>query len=108
MSKYGIGLLLICLIDLLTTVYGIKCGILTEANPLLLFFLIRYGLPGLISAKIFFTIPLVLALEKLPEYCPQAKKRKNKYFLFVIFAYSSIFIFSCVYQGCCLLQLKEF
>jgi len=53
----------ICVADLLITVTGIKIGVFSdEYNPLLAVFFHRFGIMGLMVAKLLFTIAPILSL----------------------------------------------
>ena len=56
MSIWEIILTSICLIDLTVTVLGICLGYFEESNPMLNYFLERWGLSGLILSKTFFIV----------------------------------------------------
>ena len=94
MSKYGIILLGICLLDGIGSLIGIHIGYMNEFNPILKFFLINWGLMGFIFSKIIcFTLVPITFLEM--NYKRHLKLVTFGY-RFVIIAYlilfSSIFV----------------
>ena len=98
MSKYGIILLFICTLDLSFTSIGIYLGYFTELNPLLNWFIIGWGLPGLIFAKSIFTIIPIFILETAPKYCDTAHGRIGHYYKFVIYSYIFVLSSSILFQ----------
>ncbi len=87
MSRFGVILLSICLLDLTMTALGIHFGYLKEASPILNYFLERWGLPGLILSKIFFVATPLLILEIAPGFDSIAQRRIGAYYKFVIYSY---------------------
>jgi hypothetical protein len=51
-SKYTKILFWVGIIDLATTVFGLKIGYIQEGNPLMNWFLMSWGIPMLIAVKI--------------------------------------------------------
>ena len=87
MSRFGAVLLSICFLDLIGTVLGIHFGYLKEANPMLNYFLERWGLLGFIISKMFFVIIPILVLEIAPRFDSIAQRRIGTYYKVVIYAY---------------------
>jgi len=98
MSRAGTILLSICFLDLTGTALGIYFGYLDEANPMLNYFLIRWGLPGLILVKMFFVAVPLLILEIAPRFDPIAQQRIGIYYKVVISAYVLILAGSILSQ----------
>lgn len=67
MSVYGVILLLICVIDLLTTVIWLEVGF-TEEHPILLWYFNSAGTNGLITAKIWLNGLSLFVLEIIYRY----------------------------------------
>ena len=100
MSKLGIVLLVICILDLSGTVAGIHSGYFVgEVNPILDYFLFRWGLIGFITAKmILFVLFPILILEIAPKFNPIAKQRIKIYYKAVILIYLLVLGGSVIFQ----------
>ncbi len=87
MSRFGVILLSVCLLDLTGTALGIHFGYFEEANPMLNYFLERWGLFGLIISKMFFVLIPLLVLEIAPRFDSIVQRRIGIYYKVVIYAY---------------------
>ncbi|MDP3052313.1 MAG: DUF5658 family protein [bacterium] len=98
MNRLGLVFLIICLLDLTGTALGIHFGYLGEANPILNYFLIDWGLSGFILAKLFFVVVPIFVLEIISKYDPGVRRRIRTCYKFLIVAYVFIFIMGNLYQ----------
>ena len=63
MSKYGIVLGGMCLLDVAVTAIGIALGEVTEMHPVLRFYLLHGGILGLVAAKTWMNACSIFVLE---------------------------------------------
>jgi len=87
MNKYGITLLILCLSDLVLTVIGIKMHVLQEAGVLLCWAQAHWGLTGLITVKLIFSIVPITILEILWRSGKIEQKRMRIYYRIGIWLY---------------------
>lgn len=100
MSKYGVVLLSICLLDTTGTFCGIYTGIFGELNPILNYFLINWGLAGFVLSKIFiFVILPILIFEITFKLNLLSRKRIKNYYIFTIVAYLLILAGGILFQA---------
>ncbi|PIQ66424.1 MAG: hypothetical protein COV96_01400 [Candidatus Zambryskibacteria bacterium CG11_big_fil_rev_8_21_14_0_20_42_18] len=92
MSKLGKVLMLVCLLDLGITLALVTMGIAVEANPLLNYYLEKWGSAGLVISKMWFVLIPIFVLEAGPRVCPSARIHIVRYYNFVIWAYMTLFV----------------
>lgn len=91
MNRYGLILVCICILDLAITVGGVETGQIKEFNPLLLWYLMQWGISGFILAKIFFIVAPISIFELLSLYSKIGRQKISNYYKITIFAYIIIF-----------------
>ena len=90
MSKLGKIFLAIMLIDLLTTVYVVQAGYANEANPILNWILVKYGLVIFTAVKVVWSVSGVMVLEYVGQFIAAARIRF--YYTVAIISYLSLYI----------------
>lgn len=99
MTRHGMILSAMCGLDLTITLVGLKTSWWSgEINPVLAWFLIRWGLIGLAGAKIFFNAATISILEIVYRSGKIPQRKFIKYMRLTIFAYLSLFIGGLVSQ----------
>ncbi len=97
--KYIVLIVAISIIDLVMTIVGMNIGICREANPLLLWFIKIYGLPGFVFAKlILFTALPIFVIEICGRIAKFKRTKINNYYKFTIVVYLLIIGISIIIQ----------
>ncbi len=99
MLGYAAALIAISMIDLGLTVYGISTGIAEEVNPILVWVLHEWGIPGLVIYKVAFTAIVVLCLEMIRLRFPRISVRRIYVAAIAIFLLILVPMHSAVYIG---------
>lgn len=98
MSRLGRVLLMVCLLDLATTLWLIGFFNAGEANPILNYYLIEWGSLGLVASKMWLVLIPLFVLEVGSRYCPYAGKRIRFYYGSVITLYITVFFGASLFQ----------
>ena len=86
--RYGlIILILICAFDLLFTTIGIINGKITEKSPILSWYYLKWGIYGLIGAKVFFNTSSTFILEALARKKLISDNNVKFYYSLIIILY---------------------
>lgn len=97
MSRLGIILAGICLIDLIGTIFGIHYLHGIEKNPILNYFFEHWGLTGFIISKIFFTIVPISTLEAILKFKLTSRRKIEMCYKIIIWSYLLILIGGILY-----------
>ncbi|MBU2633445.1 hypothetical protein KJ751_03000 [Patescibacteria group bacterium] len=95
-SKFGVILLGICFFDLGATSLGIHFGYLDEMNPLLDYYLVQFGLWGLILSKIFLSVVPVFVIETVNKIGLITKWQLKIYCSIAIFIYVLVLLITAM------------
>lgn len=97
LSKLGIILTSICLLDLIGTIFAIHFGYGKERNPILAYFFERWGLTGLALSKILLTIVAISIFETILKFNLTSRQKVEMCYKIAIWGYLLILIGSIAY-----------
>lgn len=97
MTKYGIVLAMLCELDLISTVVGLKLGVVEEANPIMQYFINIGGIKGFVVIKLLISALSIAFMEITYKHNFIPRRKMRIYYKVAIFLFISEYATAFIY-----------